>query len=246
MNIPTTALELSKLLNTDAYNLRNQLVAANGQVNYNRETDQLTPDQLRVWLPRYLQGKGQFKGEKRAMVEAMIEQLNANQTPKEQPKTVQPKTQKPQQGYQQKTQPTGQPKTQVVENQLQINEVIGKSFFARPWFAMAALLGCLAVQVRHFALCYALIAGDKASIPNLIFGALLGIFSESFGIVQAVNGGSRWWIFIVSLVSFVVNSLASEVWLKAGYLYGGAMLMNAIVPACILGFSLLYIEKNNK
>ena len=78
MNIPTTALELSKLLGTDPYNLRKGLAAANGQINYNRETDELTPEQLAIWLPRYLQGKGQFKGDKRATVEQLLRQLEAN------------------------------------------------------------------------------------------------------------------------------------------------------------------------
>ncbi len=103
MNLPTTALELAKALQTDAYNLRNQLAAANGQINYDRETDQLDANQLRVWLPRYLQGRGQLKGEKRAMVEAMLVQLNGNET------ATNPKTN---QGNQQPKQPT---ETQLIE-----------------------------------------------------------------------------------------------------------------------------------
>jgi len=91
MNIPTTALELSKLLGTDPYNLRKGLAAANGQINYNRETDELTPEQLAIWLPRYLQGKGQFKGDKRATVEQLLAQLKSNGT------TIQITTEQPKQ-----------------------------------------------------------------------------------------------------------------------------------------------------
>ena len=115
MNIPTTALELSKLLGTDPYNLRRGLAAANGQINYNRETDELTPEQLAIWLPRYLQGKGQFKGDKRATVEQLLRQLEANGTTTEIP------TEKPiQYNETQQTRPTErQPKNNGIIKQLQ-------------------------------------------------------------------------------------------------------------------------------
>lgn len=78
MTIPTTAKQLADYLQTDAYNLRQRLQEANGQIHFDPETDELTPDQLAVWLPRYLEGRGQFKGEKRQLVVELIGQLNAN------------------------------------------------------------------------------------------------------------------------------------------------------------------------
>jgi hypothetical protein len=81
MNIPNTALELSKLLNTSPSNLRQRLSEANGQINFNPETDELTPGQLAIWLPRYVaEGtKTYFKDEqKRATVYELLAQLNGN------------------------------------------------------------------------------------------------------------------------------------------------------------------------
>lgn len=78
MTIPTTAKQLADYLQTDAYNLRQRLQEANGQIHFDPDTDELTPDQLAVWLPRYLEGRGQFKGEKRQLVMDLIGQLNAN------------------------------------------------------------------------------------------------------------------------------------------------------------------------
>lgn len=83
MNLPTTRIELAKLLNTSPTNLRNQLIEANGQINFNAETDELTPEQLAKWLPRYVtQGtKTYLRDEtKRRTVEAMLLQLNGNGT----------------------------------------------------------------------------------------------------------------------------------------------------------------------
>lgn len=98
MTPPTTAKQLADYIPTDAHNLRNQLKGANGQIHFNAETDELSPEQLAVWLPRYLNGRGQFKGEKRERVEALLANLspikkavqpqpkarpNTNQTPRQ-------------------------------------------------------------------------------------------------------------------------------------------------------------------
>ena len=84
MTTPKTAKELADYLQTDTFNLRNQLKAANGQIHFDPSTDELSPEQLAVWLPRYLQGRGQFKGEKRQRVEALLANLPTNEKPTKQ------------------------------------------------------------------------------------------------------------------------------------------------------------------
>ena len=83
MNIPTTRIELAKVLNTSPTNLRKQLIDENGQINFDTETDTLTPEQLGKWLPRYIAKgtKTYLRDEtKRQTVEAMLSQLNGNGT----------------------------------------------------------------------------------------------------------------------------------------------------------------------
>lgn len=89
MNIPTTRIELAKVLNTSPTNLRTQLIEANGQINFDPKTDTLTPEQLLTWLPRYIaEGtKTYLRDEtKRQTVYAMLSQLNGNGTTTERQK----------------------------------------------------------------------------------------------------------------------------------------------------------------
>jgi hypothetical protein len=145
MTIPTTALELAKLLQTSPSNLRQRLSEANGQIHFNAETDELTPEQLVIWLPRYVSkgAKSYLNDEKkRATVEAMILQLSHNG--KRNSTTTQNETEpqrKPQRNATERPTQTQQLQTEIeqLKTQLSVNSEALAQWNGKPW--LLRLLG---------------------------------------------------------------------------------------------------------
>jgi cation transport ATPase len=145
MNIPNTALELSKLLNTSPSNLRQRLLEANGQINFNAKTDELTSEQLQTWLPRYVTkgAKSYLSDEtKRATVEAMLLQLNGNGKQNGTPTQHKAETQhKPQRNGTERTTERQQLQTEIeqLNAQLSANKEALHQWTGKPW--LLRLLG---------------------------------------------------------------------------------------------------------
>lgn len=81
MNIPTNVKELAEYIPTDADGIRRKAANMNGQLNFDRQSDTLSLEQLRVLLPTYLNGRGQMVGDKRIRIMKLLQQLDTNGTP---------------------------------------------------------------------------------------------------------------------------------------------------------------------
>lgn len=76
MTTPLTTLELAKIIKQEPANIRRKAEGLNGQVNFDRDADTFTAEQLRAFLPEYLTGNRPLKGEKRKAVERLLMDLD--------------------------------------------------------------------------------------------------------------------------------------------------------------------------
>lgn len=77
MNTPITTIELGKLIGQEPTNIRRKAMAMNGVINFDRDVDAFSAEQLRRFLPEYLKGNRPLKGEKRRAVEQLLSEVGA-------------------------------------------------------------------------------------------------------------------------------------------------------------------------
>ncbi len=241
--LPQTAKELAEYLQTDLFNLRNQLEAANGQINFDKATDQLNAEQLAKWLPRYLVGRGQMKGEKRQRIESLLAQLNSNEKPTEPEQPI-------------KNEPIKAP----IETQVKQKRPIKSSVLPEPieqpqpeqsrperWIFLAVAILAVLWQASHFAHLEAMDSQIEIGFRSLVaWGIALGF--ESLALLLTVfsnkrNGWTWFWLIGFALVAVFMNLsfygvIETPVFRK--------VVLSIALPFSIVATTHLFISNNRK
>jgi hypothetical protein len=197
--IPATALELAKAIKQDPANIRKKAAKLNGQVNFDREADTFTPEQLRAFLPEYLTGQRQLTGEKRRLVESLLTVLGG------QSKEVVKAETEP-------SKPIVKGQSKPVQGAIKSQSTSVKTTQSNPvikWLSLVVAVSAVFWQASHFAHLEAMDSSFVGTWKDVVsWGIAIGFESLALLLTVFSDKGSRltWaWLIGFGVVALFMN-----------------------------------------